>query len=42
MTDLIKVARKKKMQIGIYPIEDSNWLDVGQWSEYKKTSKIFR
>ena len=41
MTDLIKVARKKKMQIGIYPIEDSNWLDVGQWSEYTKTSKIF-
>ena len=41
MTELIKAAKKKQMQISIYPIEDSNWLDVGQWSEYKKTTKIF-
>lgn len=39
MTQLIKVAKKKNMKIGIYPIEESKWVDVGQWSEYKKTLK---
>ncbi len=36
MTDLIKTARSKKKQIGVYPIDDESWIDVGQWSEYRK------
>ena len=36
MTDLIKTARSKKKQIGVYPIDDESWIDVGQWSEYHK------
>ena len=37
MTDLIKVLIKKKLSVGAYPIQDTEWVDVGQWSEYKKT-----
>jgi NDP-sugar pyrophosphorylase family protein len=36
MTDLIKLAKTKKKQIGAYPIDDESWIDVGQWSEYHK------
>jgi len=36
MTDLIKDAKAKKKQIGVYPIDDGSWIDVGQWSEYHK------
>ena len=36
MVDLIQLAKKKKKQIGVYPIDDESWIDVGQWSEYRK------
>ena len=36
MTDLINKAKKNKLKIGIFPIYDYNWIDVGQWEEYKK------
>ena len=36
MTDLITLAKIKKKQIGVYPIDDDSWVDVGQWSEYHK------
>ena len=36
MTDLIKIIKKKKLSIGTYPIQDEEWIDVGQWNEYKK------
>ncbi len=34
----IKILKSdKKIKIGVYPIEDSLWNDVGEWSEYKKS-----
>jgi|TARA_B100001964_G_scaffold243056_1_gene319841 dTDP-glucose pyrophosphorylase len=36
MPDLIKLVKKKNKQIGVYPVEDESWIDVGQWSEYHK------
>jgi dTDP-glucose pyrophosphorylase len=36
ITNLIQSAKSKKKQIGIYPIDDESWIDVGQWSEYHK------
>ena len=37
MTELIKKAKKKKLKIGVYPIDSQKWVDVGHWTEYKKT-----
>ena len=37
MTELIKKANKKKLKIGVYPIDSQKWVDVGHWTEYKKT-----
>ena len=36
ITDLIKDAKNLGRKIGVYPIDDELWIDVGQWSEYKK------
>jgi len=36
MTDLIKCLKEKKKKIGVYPISEKSWIDVGQWEEYKK------
>ena len=37
MTELIRKAKKKKLKIGVYPIDSQKWVDVGHWTEYKKT-----
>ena len=36
MPELIQHAKRRKKQIGVYPIDDESWIDVGQWSEYHK------
>ncbi len=36
ITDLIADARENGGEIGVYPIDDDNWIDVGQWAEYQK------
>mgnify|MGYP001234034090 CR=1 FL=1 len=42
MTDLIYKAKKRKLKVGVYPIPETAWNDVGQWDEYKKTLKNFK
>ncbi len=36
MPDLIQLAKRRKKKIGVYPVDDESWIDVGQWSEYHK------
>ena len=36
ITDLISDAMKNKMKVGVFPIDDDEWVDIGQWAEYKK------
>ena len=39
MTDLISLAKRRGLKVGIYPVSEKSWLDVGQWEEYKKSVK---
>ena len=39
MTDLIRTLKKYKKKVGVFPIDESLWLDIGQWPEYNKNSK---
>ena len=41
MPDLIKLAKIKRKKVGVYPIDDESWIDVGQWVEYKKIVEKF-
>ena len=36
MTDLISHARRSGFKVGVFPISEKSWIDIGQWSEYKK------
>lgn len=36
ITQLIEAAKNQGKKVGVYPIDDDSWVDVGQWNEYKK------
>jgi NDP-sugar pyrophosphorylase family protein len=36
ITHLIEDAKKSGKRVGVYPIDDDAWIDIGQWAEYKK------
>ena len=41
MDDLINALLKKKKPIGMYPIAEESWTDLGQWKEsYKAVEKF--
>lgn len=39
ITHLIENLKKDKKKVGVYPIQDFEWIDVGQWEEYKSAIK---
>ena len=41
MTDLIEKSKKNGFKIGVFPVGEKEWIDVGQWNEFKKTIDIF-
>jgi NDP-sugar pyrophosphorylase family protein len=41
MTSLIDVLLKNEKKIFIYPINEKNYIDIGQWEEYKKVFDHF-
>jgi len=41
MTDLIAACRAKGWPVGVYPISEKSWLDMGQWEDLKETLKRF-
>ncbi len=36
ITHLIEDAKNLGKKVGIFPIDDDAWIDVGQWAEYRK------
>lgn len=41
MTDLINNYLKKKEKIGVYPVSEKSWLDIGQFEAFQETLKKF-
>jgi dTDP-glucose pyrophosphorylase len=41
ITHLIEDAKKHGKKVGVFPIDDDAWIDVGQWGEYKKILEKF-
>ena len=39
INNLLNAIKRKKMKVGVYPINEESWSDVGQWSEYNKFFK---
>ena len=40
MTQLIELAKKKKFKVGICPITDNDWVDIGQLTNYSKYIRL--
>jgi len=38
LTQFLKDAKAQKKIIGVYPVSDDSWIDVGEWDEYKKSA----
>jgi len=39
LTHLIDKVKKNGGSIGVYPVSEQAWIDVGQWAEYRKALK---
>ena len=39
ITHLIEEAKNRGMKVGVFPIDEDAWTDVGQWSEYLKVEE---
>ena len=39
MTDLIPKVQDSGLKVGVFPVSEKAWIDVGQWKEYKNTIK---
>ena len=40
ITHLIEEVKNQGFKVGVFPIEDDAWIDVGQWAEYKKAVEL--
>jgi dTDP-glucose pyrophosphorylase/CBS domain-containing protein len=40
ITQLIQNVKDKGRKVGVFPIDDDAWIDVGQWAEYKKAVEL--
>lgn len=39
MTDLVKKIKDNQGKVGVFPIDEKSWIDIGQWEEYQKTMR---
>ena len=40
ITHLLDKIKENGGQIGVYPVSEKVWIDVGQWAEYRKALKV--
>ncbi|OFX46461.1 MAG: hypothetical protein A2046_04755 [Bacteroidetes bacterium GWA2_30_7] len=41
ITNLMADMKKAGKKVGVFPVSEKSWIDVGQWEEYKKVIKNF-
>lgn len=39
ITFLIEELKKQNRKVGVFPVSEGSWMDIGQWDEYNKTSR---
>ncbi|MCP4118196.1 MAG: NTP transferase domain-containing protein [Desulfobacteraceae bacterium] len=42
MTHLIDAVKANGGKVGVYPVSEKSWIDVGQWEEYRRSVKQLR
>ena len=41
ITHLVEDAKNQGKKVGVFPIDDDDWIDVGHWAEYHKAIDRF-
>lgn len=41
ITDLIEKIKNRGGRVGVFPVNESSWMDIGQWGNYQSTLKRF-
>lgn len=41
ITELIEAVRSRNGRVGVFPVSEKSWCDIGQWSEYRRTLEEF-
>ena len=41
VNELIEKMISKKLNIGVFPVSEDSWIDIGNWDEYKKALNKF-
>lgn len=41
ITDLIEKLMYEGRRVGVYPINEGSWIDIGNWNEYLKYTKVY-
>lgn len=42
LTDLISILQKDNKKVGVYPVSENSWIDIGQWEKYKDAVEKFK
>lgn len=42
ITELIEDAKSSGLRIGVFPISEKSWIDIGEWENYKKALEHFK
>ena len=40
ITDLVGEVKSRGGKVGVFPINEKSWIDIGQWDEYRKSVKL--
>jgi len=40
ITDLIEKIKARKGRVGVFPVSEKSWIDIGEWDKYLKTIKF--
>lgn len=41
ITDLIQNIISREGKVGVFPVSEGAWMDIGEWKEYNRTQEIF-
>lgn len=41
ITELIEKVKARGGNVGVFPVSEKSWFDIGEWSEYQQTLKSF-
>jgi dTDP-glucose pyrophosphorylase len=42
ITDLIDDLLVHQKKVGVFPVSDGAWFDIGEWKKYQETQEIFK